>query len=91
MVKFIDASTVKSKEDKLNQGKVDLLIATLNGKIKEESEEEDSFTVNTGLDNISILTVPEFEEAKKEALNSGWSLTVKPDNYQSYSYKITKI
>lgn len=94
MKTFINASTVKLKEEKTNEKKLNIFIGMFNNVIESEKEEyengDGSFSMNSSLDKIPILNDNEFELAVKLAKEQGWELTLYIDNHQSTTYKNEK-
>lgn len=86
-MEFIDASTVKPK-----LSHVDKLIEKLNEKVKADRTVADgSYSANNTLDGFPMLTDKEFQEARKKAIQAGWELRRFTDNYDSITYRITKL
>lgn len=86
MKTFINSSSVKNDNEKIDITKIELFIDKFNESIK-----KGDFVINDSLDNFSKLNQKEFLYTEKLAKKQGWKLTQVEDNYQSISYKISKI
>ncbi len=73
----------------INLSKIDQFIEIFNRAIKAYANT--SYSKNSSLDNIPILSNEEFEIAKERANVDGFLLTVIDDNYQSKTYKLSLI
>jgi len=90
--RFINASAVKTKKERINYKKVDNFILKFNKEfLKGENSGDEFFYLNNGLDKIELLNDNEFNYAVKLAKDAGWELTQSDDNYQTTSYQMKKI
>lgn len=91
METFLIASSVNKKREKIDRKRVETVIKRFNREIKKGEEDGCPFYLNTGLDNVPLLNREEFKMAKKMAMKQGWDLSMSDDNYQTTSYKLTKL
>jgi hypothetical protein len=92
MIKFIKASEVKSKKEKINTVKLINFIKLFNKKIKNvKLEIDDSYYLNDIIDPIGTLNETEFKKLVALANESGWILTRFDDNCQAITYSFKKI
>ncbi len=91
---FLEATVVKSKHTRTSKNKVLLLIKQFNILLKNPfkyENEDGSFHLNTGIDNIQELNPIEMDHAVELAKAKGWVLTQSDDNYDTVTYKLDKI
>jgi hypothetical protein len=86
MKKFVKASTVKEKEERINKKRLEKFILMTNAHLT-----KGNFSMNTSLQGIPYLSKAEFDAAVKEAAKAGWNLTQYEDNYNITTYKFEKL
>jgi hypothetical protein len=94
MTTFIKADSVKTTKEKINEGRVNDFIEAFNNYIKRGRRTKrvsDNFSLNNILDDLPMINNSEFECAVKLANEAGWVLTKYSDNYQTTSFKMSKI
>lgn len=93
MITFIHAETVKTKKEKIDLSKIDEFIHKFNKVIMQgdDENEDNSFSLNDGLNRIPTLNDHEFKYATILAADQGWMLTQFEDNYSTITYKMKKI
>jgi len=92
MENFIKADTVKSKNDTINNMKVERFITKFNVTIRHGGNEsgDGSYNLNDTLDKIPTLNDNEFDLTIGLALQQGWVLTRFDDKHHSVTYKMVK-